>query len=73
MEIFKLNFKFQSDLDPEEGEQQVSHRKYDSIVPARAIKRSVQMTISYLEIYNECVNDLLNQDNKNLNVKATDN
>lgn len=31
--------------------------------------RFFRMTVSYLEIYNECVNDLLNSENKNLDIQ----
>ena len=42
-----------------------------SLLPngSNAIKKFVKINISYMEIYNENVNDLLNSENKNLEIR----
>lgn len=44
-------------------------RKFGSIVPAEAIKKSVKVIVSFFEIYNENINDLLDPSKKNLQIR----
>jgi len=37
------------------------------------IKRSIKLWISYIEIYNECVNDLLDASKRNLQIREDKN
>ena len=41
-------------------------RKYDSLLPQGVIKKKVEVNISYMEIYNETINDLLDSEKKDL-------
>ena len=44
-------------------------RKFGSLVPPEVIKKSIVISIQFLEIYNESVNDLLDPTKKNLEVR----
>lgn len=60
MEIFRLSQK-----EPKTGDSgQASARE-------KAVGREYSISVSYLEIYNECVNDLIDPANKNLEVRET--
>lgn len=44
-------------------------RKQESMLPPEVIKKSVAVSISFIEIYNESVNDLLDPTKKGLDVR----
>jgi len=49
-------FKKAEELDPASP---MDERAVGSIVPPEIIKKSIKVSISYIEIYNETINDLL--------------
>ena len=62
-EIFYASLKMQEEakekIDIEDNEQQKSF--------------TIRISVQYLEIYNECVNDLLDPQNKNLDIRENKN
>ena len=54
---------------PDEQDAQNTKRKFESIVPPGVIKKCAHVSISYMEIYNENINDLLNAGKTNLEIR----
>lgn len=50
-------------------EAQEAIRKHGSILPPGIVKKKMRVCISYMEIYNENINDLLRQENVNLEIR----
>ena len=57
----------------ENAEAAASKRKTESILPQNVVKKSIKLWISYIEIYNENVNDLLDASKRNLQIREDHN
>lgn len=53
----------------ETDEAKEAIRQHGSILPPGVVKKRMRVCISYMEIYNENVNDLLSRGNTNLEVR----
>ena len=56
-------------MKDEEAKDRPSFSRPPSGVPNCLIKRDIKISVSYMEIYNESVNDLLDEKKRNLNVR----
>lgn len=54
---------------PKTESKEIEKRRHESIVPPEVIKNRVEVLVSFIEIYNESVNDLIDPSRKNLEIR----